>query len=99
MADFTFQLDSKRTAIKVTDRKQRAREIFLERGQLPSEGGSNPLLDLYNDNYAVEIFYFPASSLDITNVLRYFLQFYLETVVWFCAPLSFFRVGVSCCCC
>eukprot|EP00752_Nemacystus_decipiens_P008514 g7603.t1 len=69
--DLTFQLDSKRTAIKVTDRKQRAREIFLERGQLPSEGGSNPLLDLYNNNYAVEIFYFPASSLEITNVLSH----------------------------
>lgn len=70
MIAFTFQLDAKRTAIKVTDRKQRARELFLERGQLPSEGGSNPLLDLFNDNYAVEIFYFPASSLEITNVLR-----------------------------
>eukprot|EP00903_Cladosiphon_okamuranus_P006469 g6329.t1 len=69
--DFTFQLDAKRTAIKVTDRKQRAREIFLERGQLPSEGGPNPLLDLFNDNYAVEIFYFPASSLEITNILSH----------------------------
>lgn len=68
----TFQLDAKRTAIKVTDRKQRAREIFMEKGQLPGEGGgsSNPLLELWQENYAVEIFYFPASSLEITNILR-----------------------------
>ncbi|CAM9622675.1 unnamed protein product, partial [Ectocarpus sp. 8 AP-2014] len=69
--DFTFQLDSARTAIKVTDRKQRARETFLEKGQLPAEGSSNPLLDLWNENYAVEIFYFPSSSLEITNVLSH----------------------------
>ncbi|CAM9157892.1 unnamed protein product [Scytosiphon promiscuus] len=69
----TFQLDAKRTAIKVTDRKQRAREIFLEKGQLPGEGegASNPLLELWKENYAVEIFYFPASSLEITNILSH----------------------------
>lgn len=38
--------------------------------QLPVEGGDNPLLDLWTENYAVEIFYFPASSLEITDVLR-----------------------------
>lgn len=43
----------------------------MERGQFPEPGGgANPLLDLWNNNYAVEIFYFAASSLDITNALR-----------------------------
>lgn len=44
----------------------------MEKGQLPGEGegSSNPLLDLWKENYAVEIFYFPASSLEITNILR-----------------------------
>ncbi|CAN0101125.1 unnamed protein product [Pylaiella littoralis] len=69
--DFTFQLDAQRTAIKVTDRKQRASEIFMGKGQLPVEGGDNPLLDLWEKNYAVEIFYFPASSLEITDVLSH----------------------------
>eukprot|EP00904_Undaria_pinnatifida_P002572 jgi/Undpi1/12315/HiC_scaffold_5.g01991.m1 len=66
----TFQLDAARTAVRVTDHKCRAREIFLERGQLPGTGeGANPLLDLWNNNYAVEIFYFAASSLEITDIL------------------------------
>lgn len=66
-----MQLDDARTAIRVTDRKCRAREIFLEPGQFPEQGGrANPLLDLWNDNYAVEMFFLPASSLDITNILR-----------------------------
>eukprot|EP00904_Undaria_pinnatifida_P002571 jgi/Undpi1/12314/HiC_scaffold_5.g01990.m1 len=67
---FTFQLDAARTAVRVTDHKCRARDIFLGHGKLPGTGGSaNPLLDLWNDNYAAEIFYFPASSLGISNVL------------------------------
>lgn len=71
LAAYTFQLDDARTAVRVTDLKCHAREIFLEQGQLPgAKGGSNPLLDLWNDNYAVEIFYFPASSREITSVLR-----------------------------
>eukprot|EP00904_Undaria_pinnatifida_P002573 jgi/Undpi1/12316/HiC_scaffold_5.g01992.m1 len=66
----TFQLDAARTAVRVTDHKCRVREIFLERGMLPGQGGGgNPLLDLWNNNYAVEIFIFAASSLNITNVL------------------------------
>ena len=71
-AAITFQLDAARTAVRVTDHKRRVREIFLERGMLPGQGGGgNPLLDLWNNNYAVEIFIFAASSLNITNVLRY----------------------------
>lgn len=70
-AAFTFRLDAARTAVRVIDHKCRTREIFLERGQFPhQERDANPLLDLWNNNYAVEIFYFAASSLDITNVLR-----------------------------
>lgn len=70
-AAFTLQLDAARTAVRVTDHKCRAREVFLERGQFPGQGGgTNPLLDLWNNNYAVEIFYFAASSLEITNILR-----------------------------
>ena len=73
---YTFQLDGARTPVRVTDLKCRAREVFLEEGQLPRPqagggGGRNPLLDLWNDNYAVEIFYFAASSLEITNLSRY----------------------------
>lgn len=66
----TFQLDDARTAVRVIDHKCRAREIFLERGQSPGqEEGTNPLLELWDANYAVEIFYFAASSLEITDVL------------------------------
>lgn len=70
MPAFTLQLDDKRTAIKVTDSKFTAREKFLEVGQLPKPGGANPLLDLWTKHYAVEIFYFAASSLEITNIAR-----------------------------
>ncbi|CAM9428981.1 unnamed protein product [Laminaria digitata] len=45
---FTLQLDAARTAVRVTDHKCRAREVFLERGQFPGQGGgTNPLLDLW----------------------------------------------------
>lgn len=67
---FTLQLDEDKNAIKITDSKVRARNIFLEKGQLPKPGGPNPLLDIWNNTYGVEIFYFPSSSLEITNLLR-----------------------------
>lgn len=66
----TLQLDDKRTAIKLTDAKFTARENFLEMGELPKPGGANPLLDLWNEHFAVEIFCFAVSSLEITNIAR-----------------------------
>ena len=69
-AAYTFQLDDARNAVRVTDLKCRARDSFLEQGQLPRPGGgNNPLMDLWNNNYSVEIYYFAASSLEITSVL------------------------------
>lgn len=67
---FTLQLDRDVSAIKVSDSKVRARELFLEMDELPETGGPNPLLNLWKSTYAVEIFYFPASSLKITNIWR-----------------------------
>lgn len=67
---WTLKLDDKLTAVKVTDSKLTAREIFLEQDELPKPGGPNPLRDLVDKNYAVEIFYFPASSLEITDLTR-----------------------------
>lgn len=69
-AAFTLQLDDRRTAVRVIDSKVEARDIFLEKDELPKPGGLNPLLDLIEKNYAIEIFYFPGSSLDIQNVSR-----------------------------
>ena len=69
-ADFTLQLDEDNHAISVTDSKVRANDLFLGRGQLPAAGGLNPLLELWNTTFGIEIFYFAASSLEITNVLR-----------------------------
>lgn len=69
-AAFTLQLDDRRTAVRVTDSKVEAREIFLEKDELPKPGGLNPLLDLLEKNYAIEIFYFPGSGLDIKHILR-----------------------------
>lgn len=66
----TLQLDDKRTAIKVTDSKHTARDTFLPVGQLPETAGSNPLLDLWEKHFAIEIFYFAASSLEITDIGR-----------------------------
>ncbi|CAM9741720.1 unnamed protein product [Ascophyllum nodosum] len=67
--DFTLQLDKDNHAISVTDSKVRAEDLFLGRGQLPAAGGPNPLLELWNTTFGIEIFYFAASSLEITNVL------------------------------
>lgn len=72
-AAYTLQLDGDNKAIRVTDSKVRARDLFVGHNQLPKLGGSNPLKDAWNGGYAVEIFYFPASSLKITNILRYLL--------------------------
>ncbi len=71
-AAYTLQLDRDNKAIRVTDSKLRARDLFIGHNQLPKPGGSNPLKEAWNGGYAVEIFYFPASSLKITNILRYF---------------------------
>lgn len=69
-AAFTLQLDNNLKAIRVTDSKVRARDLFLEKGELPQPGGANPLRDAWDGGYGVEVFYFPASSLKITNILR-----------------------------
>ncbi|CAM9726790.1 unnamed protein product, partial [Choristocarpus tenellus] len=66
---FTLQLDAKRTAIKVTNSKVSARDLFLEIDSMPAPGGPNPLRDLWSSNYAAEVFYLPASSLKITDPL------------------------------
>lgn len=44
--------------------------MFLDRNELPTPGGKNPLREAWNGSYGVEIFYLPASSLKITNILR-----------------------------
>lgn len=59
-----------RTAVRVTDSKMTARDVFLGKDELPVEGGPNPLRELYEKNYAIEIFYFAASSLEITELTR-----------------------------
>lgn len=72
MADtaYTLQLDGDNKAVRVTDSKVRARDLFLGHNELPKPGGPNPLRDAWNGGYAVEAFYFAASSLKITNLLR-----------------------------
>ena len=70
-AEYTLQLDGDTNAIRVTDSKTPARMLFLNRNEIPKPGGSNPLREAWNGGYAVEIFYWPASSLKITNILRY----------------------------
>eukprot|EP00903_Cladosiphon_okamuranus_P014134 g13135.t1 len=66
---YTLQLDSDNKAIRVTDSKLKARDLFLGHNELPKPGGVNPLREAWNGGYAVEVFYFPASSLKITNIL------------------------------
>ncbi|CAM9282114.1 unnamed protein product, partial [Hapterophycus canaliculatus] len=66
---YTLQLDGDNKAIRVTDSKVRARDIFLGHNKLPKPGGPNPLKDAWDGGYAVEVFYFAASSLKITNLL------------------------------
>eukprot|EP00752_Nemacystus_decipiens_P003494 g3227.t1 len=66
---YTLQLDGDNKAIRVTDSKLTARELFLGANELPKPGGSNPLREAWNGGYAVEIFFFAASSLKITNIL------------------------------
>ncbi|CAM9913168.1 unnamed protein product [Ectocarpus fasciculatus] len=66
---FTLQLDGDNKAIRVTDSKIRARDLFLGHNELPKPGGPNPLREAWNGGYAVEAFYFAASSLKITNIL------------------------------
>lgn len=68
---YTLQLDGDNNAVRVTDSKVSARDLFLGHSELPKPGGRNPLREAWNGGYAVEIFYFPASSLKITNILRY----------------------------
>lgn len=54
----------------MTDSKLRARDLFLGPNELPKPGGRNPLREAWNGGYGVEVFYFAASSLKITNILR-----------------------------
>lgn len=70
-AEYTLQLDGDVKAVRVTDSKVPARTVFLGQNELPKPGGKNPLREAWNGNYGVEIFYLPASSLKITNILRY----------------------------
>lgn len=70
MAAFTLRLDDAVTAVRVTDSKVRARDLFLGKDELPKPGGSNPLREAWNGSYGIEVFYVPASSLKITNILR-----------------------------
>eukprot|EP00904_Undaria_pinnatifida_P008489 jgi/Undpi1/4770/HiC_scaffold_18.g08123.m1 len=67
--EYTLQLDGDLSAIRVTDSKVPARTLFLHRDEVPKAGGTNPLREAWHGGYAVEIFYFPASSLEITNLL------------------------------
>ncbi|CAM9747545.1 unnamed protein product [Pylaiella littoralis] len=66
---YTLQLDGDNKAVRVTDSKLPARDLFLGHNELPKPGGRNPLREAWNGGYAVEVFYFPASSLKITNIL------------------------------
>lgn len=70
-AAYTLQLDDDNKAVRVTDSKVVARDLFLGHNELPKPGGRNPLREAWNCGYAVEMFYFAASSLKITNILRY----------------------------
>lgn len=70
-AAFTLKLDDNLSAIRVTDAKVEARTLFLGKDVLPKPGGSNPLREAWHGGYAIEIFYFAASSLNITNIFRY----------------------------
>lgn len=70
-AEYTLQLDGDVNAVRVTDSKVPARMLFLDRNELPKPGGKNPLREAWAGGYATEMFYFPASSLKITNILRY----------------------------
>lgn len=69
---FTLQLDHDTYAIEVTDSKVRARDLFLGKDELPSPGGPNPLKEAWENNYALELFYFPSSSLklELKNIFR-----------------------------
>lgn len=69
-AAYTLQLDNDNKAIRVTDSKVRARDLFLGHNELPKPGGPNPLKAAWSGGYAVEVFFFAASSLKITNLLR-----------------------------
>lgn len=71
MAEYTLQLDGDVNAVRVTDSKVPTRMLFLDRNELPKPGGKNPLREAWAGGYATEMFYFPASSLKITNILRY----------------------------
>lgn len=73
-AAYTLQLDDDNKAVRVTDSKLPARDLFLGHNELPKPGGRNPLREAWNGGYAVEVFYFPASSLKITNILRYLMS-------------------------
>ena len=64
-------MDSDNKAIRVTDSKLKARDLFLGPDELPKPGGSNPLREAWSGGYAVEIFYFAGSGLKITRILRY----------------------------
>lgn len=68
---YTLQLDDDTHAIRITDSKVRARDVFLGKDELPKPGGPNPLREMYNKNYGLELFYLPTSSLKITNILRW----------------------------
>lgn len=70
VAAYTLKLDDSTSAVRVTDSKIRARDLFLSKDELPKPGGSNPLREAWNGGYAIEIFYLPASSLKIKNLLR-----------------------------
>ena len=70
-AEYTLQLDGDVNAVRVTDSKVPARMLFLDRNELPKPGGKNPLREAWTGGYATEMFYFPASSLEITNILRH----------------------------
>lgn len=73
-AAYTLQLDDDNKAIRVIDSKLPARALFLGHNELPKPGGPNPLREIWNGGYGVEIFYFAASSLKITNILRYLMS-------------------------
>lgn len=66
---YTLHLDNDNKAVRVTDSKLRARDLFLGPNELPKPGGRNPLREAWNGGYGVEVFYFAASSLKITNIL------------------------------
>lgn len=95
--EYTLQLDSDVNAVRVTDSKVLARTIFLDRNELPKAGGKNPLREAWNGNYAVEIFYFPASSLKITNILRCCsLEYTVYALAFVMFVLQVRRAAVGC---